>query len=177
MISIFSSWMPACGGRLLPIPWDQTASIWQLIFFCRGTEQKARKAWYSISNVIYKDKRMSVTRAFQLFDSLVSPVAHYGCEFWFPHVLANKSFNGQADLLSSWESLKCETINQQCSRILLSVHRKASRLTVLGDLGRYPLAVKAMAQTLSYKLSLTSKPANSPISLAMAEMQDMAQKG
>ena len=120
---------------------------------------------------------MSVTRAFQLFDSLVSPVALYGCEFWLPHVLTNKSFSGQANLLASWESLKCETINQQCSRMLLSVHKKASRLAVLGDLGRYPLAVKAMAQTLNYKLSLASKPANTPIGLAVAEMRVMAQQG
>ena len=148
-----------------------------LSFAAEELSKKARKAWYSISNVIYKDKRMSVTRAFQLFDSLVSPVALYGCEFWLPHVLTNKSFNGQANLLSSWESLKCETINQQCSRMLLSVHKKASRLAVLGDLGRYPLAVKAMAQTFNYKLSLASKPANTPIGLALAEMQVMAQQG
>ena len=38
---------------------------------------KARRAWFSISSVIYKDKRMPVDRAFQLFDSLVSPVALY----------------------------------------------------------------------------------------------------
>ena len=62
-----------------------------LSFAAEELSKKARKAWYSISNVIYKDKRMSVTRAFQLFDSLVSPVALYGCEFWFPHVLTNKS--------------------------------------------------------------------------------------
>ena len=148
-----------------------------LSFAAEELSIKARKAWYSISNVIYKDKRMSSDRAFQLFDSLVSPVALYACEFWFPHILAKNSFNGQASLLSSWESLKCETINQQCSRILLSVHRKASRLAVLGDLGRYPLAVKAMAQTLSYKLSLASKPANTPIGLAMAEMRAMALQG
>ena len=45
---------------------------------------KARRAWYSISSIIYKDKRISVERAFQLFDSLVSPVALYGCEVWYP---------------------------------------------------------------------------------------------
>ena len=44
---------------------------------------KARKAWFSISNIVYKDKRMPVQRAFQLFDSLVTPAALYGCEFWF----------------------------------------------------------------------------------------------
>ena len=41
---------------------------------------KARRAWFSIGNIIYKDRRISVERAFQLFDSLVSPVALYGCE-------------------------------------------------------------------------------------------------
>ena len=100
---------------------------------------------------------MPVSRAFQLFDSLVSSVASYGCEFWFPHVLAKKCFTNKTKLLSSWEGLKCETINQQCGRVLLSVHRKTSRLAVLGDLGRYPMAVKALAQTLNYKLCLGKK--------------------
>ena len=138
---------------------------------------KARKAWYSISNIIYKDKRMSADRVFQLFDSLVTPVALYRCEFWFPHVITKKSFTGETNLLSSWEKFKCETLNQQCSRIILSVHRKASRLAVLGDLGRYPLAVRALAQTLNYRLCLASKPANSLVGLAMSEMTDMASQG
>ena len=138
---------------------------------------KARKAWFSISNLIYKDKRMPVSRAFQLFDSLVSSVALYGCEFWFPHVLAKKCFTNKTKLLSSWEGLKCETINQQCGRVLLSVHRKTSRLAVLGDLGRYPMAVKALAQTLNYKLCLEKKPANSILGLAMSEMATMASQG
>ena len=43
---------------------------------------KARKAWFSLSSLVYKDKRMPVSRAFKLFDSLVSPVALYACEFW-----------------------------------------------------------------------------------------------
>ena len=93
------------------------------------------------------------------------------------HVITNKSFSGEANLLSSWEKFKCETLNQQCSRIILSVHRKASRLAVLGDLGRYPLAVKAMAQTLNYRLCLAMKPANSLVGLAMSEMADMARQG
>ena len=138
---------------------------------------KARRSWFSISNLIYKDKRMSVDRAFQLFDSLVSSVALYGCEFWLPSVLPQKCFTSKTKLLSGWEGLKCETINQQCCRILLSVHKKTSRLAVLGELGRYPMAVKAMAQTLNYKLSLEKKPADSILGLAMAEMATMASQG
>ena len=138
---------------------------------------KARRAWFSISNLVYKDKRMPVSRAFQLFDSLVSSVALYGCEFWLPHVLPKKCFTTKTKLLSGWEDLKCETINQQCCRILLSVHKKTSRLAVLGELGRYPMVVKAVAQTLNYKLCLENKPANSILGLARTEMASMASQG
>ena len=69
---------------------------------------KARRAWFSLSKIIYKDKRIPVNRAFQLFDSLVSPVALYGSELWFPYILPKKSFLGKTNLLTSWESFKCE---------------------------------------------------------------------
>ena len=138
---------------------------------------KARKAWFAISNIIYKDKRMPVPRAFQLFDALVSPVALYACEFWFPLNLTKKSLKTKQNLLASWEGLKCETVNQQCSRILLSVHKKASRLAVLGDLGRYPMAIRAISQCLNYRLSLARKPNNSLLGLAMAEMRDFVGQG
>ena len=48
---------------------------------------------------------------------------------------------------------------------------------MLGDLGRYPLAIKAMALTLNYWLCLASKPANSLVGLVMSEMAVMASKG
>ena len=138
---------------------------------------KARKAWFSISKIIYKDKRIPVERAFQLFDSLVTPVALYGCEIWYPCNLPKKGLQDRYKLMACWESLKCETLNQYCSRILLSVHRKASRLAVLGDLGRFPMAIRAMAHTLNYRLCLTNKPATSLIGNAITEMKAMSLNG
>ena len=138
---------------------------------------KARRAWFSISSIIYKDKRISVERAFQLFDSLVSPVALYGCEVWYPAILPKKSFQGTYSLLYSWENFQSEKLNQSCARILLSVHRKASRLAVLGDLGRHPMAVRAIAHCLNYRLCLASKPGNSLLGRVMTEMTDMTQTG
>ena len=131
----------------------------------------------SISSIIYKDKRISVERAFQLFDSLVSPVALYGCEVWYPLNLPKKNLQGKSKLLSSWENFQAETINQSCSRMILSVHRKASRLAVLGELGRHPLAVRAMAHCLNYKLCLATKPVNSLLGRAMCEMTHMTLTG
>ena len=103
---------------------------------------KASRAWFGISNIIYKNKRMEVARALGLFDSLVTPVALYGCEFWLPLILTNKSFKTERNLLDFWEVLNCEKINQKCCRMTLSVHNKTSRLAVLGELARFPLFIK-----------------------------------
>ena len=104
-------------------------------------------------------------------------MALYGSEVWYPSTLPKKSFQSKRKLLSSWENLQSETLNQSCARMLLSVHRKASRLAVLGELGRHPLAVRAMAHCLNYRLCLASKPANSLLGRAMTEMSQMAQTG
>ena len=136
---------------------------------------KARRAWFSISNILYQDKRMPVSRALQLFDSLVTPVALYASEFWFPNVLPKKSFGDKTQLMSAFDNFKAETINQMCCKLLLSVHKKASKLAVLGELGRYPLALRAMAHSLNYRQCLARKPRTSIIGLAMAEMATMVE--
>jgi len=138
---------------------------------------KARKAWFSISNILYQDKRMPVSRALQLFDCLVTPVALYACEFWLPSVLPKKAFGDKTQLLSAFDSFKAETINQMLCKLVLSVHKKASKLAVLGELGRYPLALRAMAHCLNYRQCLARKPRTSLIGLAMAEMSTMVARG
>ena len=47
---------------------------------------KASRAWYGISNIIFKNKRMQIDRIFGLFDSLVTPVATYASPLWLPHI-------------------------------------------------------------------------------------------
>ena len=48
---------------------------------------------------------------------------------------------------------------------------------MLGDLGRFPLAVCALAHTLNYRLCLNNKPTNSPIGHAITEMKAMSLNG
>ena len=137
---------------------------------------KALRAWFSISNIVFKNKRMEPYKVFGLFDSLVTPVALYGCEFWLPHIIKKSGLSSPDRLLDSWESFKPETINQKCSRMILGVHRKASRLAVLGELGRYPLFITAMSQLLKYRISLDERPF-SLVGQALTEMSSMTSKG
>ena len=137
---------------------------------------KANRAWFSISKVIFKHKRMEVEKSLQIFDSLVTPVATYGCEFWLPHCLPGKSFKNPENLISSWETFLPEKLNQKCCRMLLSLHKKASRLAVLGELGRYPLFLKSLSHCLNYKLYLNLKTDQlSILGSLMTEMRAMAQ--
>ena len=77
--------------------------------------------------------------------------------------------------LKAWEDFKPELLNQKVCRLLLSVHRKSSRLGVLGELGRQPLLVRALAHTLKYEWNLSNKvPPDALVSLALTEMKSMA---
>ena len=131
---------------------------------------KASRAWFAISNILYKYKRLPVSRAFQLFDSLIRPIALYSCEFWLPNILTKKNFSSKEALLRSWENLNFEVLNQKICRLLLSVHKRCSRLAALGELGRYPSLIFALKNCLKYEWSLQNCDNNSLISKAMREM-------
>ena len=132
---------------------------------------KANRAYYSISSILYENKKMKVDHALGLFDSTVSPIALYGVEHWGILSLPANSFQSKEALLQAWESFTPELINQKLCRLLLSCHKKTSRLAVLGELGRYPLLIKSLVQTVKYKWSLLRKiNDDSLVSEALTEM-------
>ena len=116
---------------------------------------------------------MPVKRALKLVDSLVFPVSFYSAEYMTPLVLPAKSFTTLECLLQAWESYLPEKLNQRACRLLLSVHKKSSRLTVLGDLGRFPVLLTALSSTLQYCQVLRSKSEQTLAGLAFKEMKSM----
>ena len=74
---------------------------------------KARRSWFSISNLIYKHKRLATDKAFQIFDQLVTSIGLYNCESWLPLVMTKKSLTGEDNIFSFWDKLKLETLNQK----------------------------------------------------------------
>ena len=109
---------------------------------------KANRAWFAISNVLYQHKKLGVRKALQLFDSLIKPIFSYAVEFWLPFIIPKKGFDSQNNILKVWESFQPELLNQEICRLLLSVHKKCSRLAVLGELGRYPVLLSALNQAV-----------------------------
>ena len=139
---------------------------------------KANRAWFSISNIFYQKKRMSPLKALRIFDSLVTPVSLYSCEFWLPFNLPAFRFVNLETLLKAWEGFLPETINQRMCLMLLGVHKNASSLAILGELNRYPIFIKALAQFIKYEHMVTNKAdPDSLIALALVETKDMNERG
>ena len=70
--------------------------------------EKASRAWFSISNILFKNKRMKVDQALGVFDSLVTPVATYGSPFWLPYILPEKMLKSGENILDFWEKLEAK---------------------------------------------------------------------
>ena len=131
-----------------------------------------------MSNIFYENKKMNVEQSLQLFNSLICPVAQYASEFWSILTLPIKSFDNKLDLMRAWEKFVPETVNQRFCRLILSVHKKSSRLAVLGELGQYPLLVQSFIQTIKYKWSLYStSPCDSIVRDALCDMSSYADSG
>ena len=121
---------------------------------------------------------MESDKVFGIFDSLITPIATYACAFWLPYIISKVGFISSEKLMESWGNFKAGTLNQRCSRMFLSVHSKASRLAVLGELGRYPLFINALSQCLNYKLSLLKRRTQTNlIGHVLTEMENMAENG
>ena len=82
---------------------------------------KASRAWFGISNIIFRNKRMQIDRIFRLFDSLITPIATYSAPIWLPFITPKKCLESSQGLMDYWESHKCETLNQKFAKITLYV--------------------------------------------------------
>ena len=147
-------------------------------FSVKELYDKASRSWFSISNIIFQNKRMQVDRALGIFDSLVTPVATYGAPLWLPFILPQKNLKSAENILEFWDKMQLEKLNQKCCRTILSVNKKTSRLAVLGELARYPVFIPCLAQCLSYKISLEHRQVpGSLLGHVMTEMAQMAARG
>ena len=124
---------------------------------------------------LYQHKRLAVAKALQLFDSLIRPIFLYATEFWLPFIIPKKGYESQMNILKFWESFNPELINQKMCRLLLSVHRRCSRLAVLGELGRYPVFIPALKHCLKYRHHLDASDSSSIISIAIKDMKNNPQ--
>ena len=89
----------------------------------------------------------------ELFESITSASGSYGCEIW-----------GTA-FLQGWHLRDCTLQRYQCSvyKHALGVRRSTSNLTVLFEMGRYPLQINWLQRTIRYWNKLVADKAHSKL--------------
>ena len=90
-------------------------------------------------------------------------------------MIPKKGFDSRTDLLKCWESFHPETLNQKVCRLLLSVHKRCSRLAVLGELGRYPVFIPALKHCIKYQFHIDRMDRSSLISITLSDMKNNPQ--
>ena len=101
-------------------------------------KNQASRAMYSLINKA-KKLNLAIDIQLQLFDSLVLPIALYGCEVWGCK---------ETDIM--------EKLHLQFCKMLLKVNKCTTTAMVLGELGRYPIKYYVDYRMLCYWYRLVS---------------------
>ena len=116
------------------------------------TELKAKaiKATFKLSSALNSGLNASYGLHTKLFDSLIRPIATYGCEVWFP-MKYNKIFSDiSGDFMKRIDKIPCEALHNAFCKRLLSVYKSTSNTLSKSELGRLPLSLYTITQTIKY---------------------------
>ena len=114
--------------------------------------KKALRSYFSIRRMI-DTRALTTSTLLKLIDSLVKPVATYGCPIWLPSTTLIKTLVAQDSsktLPKAAAKDQLETTHLKMLKWILGVHRKANNNFCYGDTGRMPLAISVLPQCISY---------------------------
>ena len=100
---------------------------------------QAQKAMFSLLKKIRHLQFPKPSLLCHLFDSLIRPIANYGCEVW--------GYVKAEDL---------EVVHRRFCKFALGVPNTATNLAVYGELGRVPLEIKRRSAIIKYWLRIVS---------------------
>ena len=114
--------------------------------------KKALRAFFSIRRTV-DTRALTTSTMLKLVDSLIKPVATYGCPIWLHTTNIMKTFasaNGSAPLTKTSSKDALETTHLRILKWILGIHRKSNNMFCYGDTGRLPWAVSVVPQCVEY---------------------------
>ena len=132
-------------------------------FSCSGSDNKginillnqAKKAWYSIQQLLSKSKNKSIKTYIHLFETQVKPIMLYACEAWMDSLKHEKNIN---DMLCK---NNLENFHICVLKRLLGVHKKTTNISILLETGTHPITLSAHIQSIKYFFRLPTTAKNS----------------
>ena len=136
--------------------------------------KQGNKAAYALKRSV-RGKELNVDVMMSLFDTLITPILSYGAEVWLPFTkpVTNATLQSILDKqFSAYISPNCPTENVHIKfcRSLLGVHKRTMKLPVLAELGRYPISLNALCQTITFWIHITESDEDSYLRQAYNDM-------
>ena len=128
------------------------------IFACSGSTNagitnlinQAKKAWFSIQYYLSVSKNKNIDIYLKLFDSKVKPILLYACEAWAD------TFKIDSNITNLLLKNKLEKFQITVLKQLLGVSQKTTNISVLLELGRYPISINIQYQAIKYFLRFSN---------------------
>ena len=109
--------------------------------------EKASKAMFCIRKSLFSD-RINLVSHLKLFEACVKPILLYCSEIWGLPLLVNE----KSLMESKFDSFIPNKIQIKYAKYILGVDKSATNLTVMSELGLFPLAISAIRAELSFWL-------------------------
>jgi hypothetical protein len=127
-----------------------------IIFKPSGSFTEAKKAIFCIRKSLCSEN-MNVVLHMKLFDSCVKPILLYCSEIWAMPLIVKDGI----DIEAKYDSFHPNRIQIKFAKYILVVHKSATNIAVLGELGLYPLSIHPLKSCINYWLYLVNTRENS----------------
>ena len=107
--------------------------------------KKASKAIFCIRKSLCSEN-MNVVLHMTLFDSCVKPILLYCSEIWAMPLIVKDGI----DIETKYDSFHPNRIQIKFAKYILGVHKSATNIAVLGELGLYPLSIHLLKSFINY---------------------------
>ena len=105
-----------------------------------------------------------------LFDHTVKPVLLYGSEIWGTiNTASAKVKKDSFSLFNTMYGMPCEKLHIRFLKYLSAVNRKTTNAVIMGELGRFPVMIDVLCNTIKYFQSLFSDCASNLLTGALKE--------
>ena len=136
--------------------------------------KKGLKALYKLQQII--DNNTNIKTTLHIFDHTIKPILLYGSEVWGINLIKNRNLNNITRIIKDIENNKINQLEIKFYKQLLGVKRNTSTIGVRGELGRHPLCINALSNSIKYLHTINSKPENKLVIQALAESKLLSQK-
>ena len=125
---------------------------------------KAKRAWFLIQRILNKSKLKNTHTYTLIFDNVIKPIVLYSCEIW------GKSGKLDGNIENFGNSI-WERFHTRICKNILGVHRWASNIATLTEIGRYPISIEIHKRMIRYLLRFKNMDEEKLVYKAFKEQQ------